>query len=191
MAESSFTCNVSQGFNFQKDVQDFIGHFNSIKIAGKDDLKSDLRVSDPEESAKMVKVFGIISSIYWNGGYADPIQIGCQVSTDSKNNLAILLHRSLANTEVDFTFTIYDFDPKEATYFKCFHSGDAVLKGLVLKQGGELAMQLDEMEGAEVPSPRNFGFNIGIMPRDLNQAIQLAVSVSGKLSKKWGVEVAG
>lgn len=189
MAEISYACDVVQGFNFQKDVQTVVGHINSMKISDKDDLKSDLNVTDPENVADVVKVFGIVSDIYWAGGYADPLQLSCQVSTDNKNVLATLQHKSMANTEVELVFTIYDYDPKEKKYFKCFHTNGEKLLGLIFKSGGELAMNIEMDQSMEIVSPRNYSFQLGTMPQDKDQQIHLAVSLSGKFVKKWGVEI--
>ncbi len=189
MAELNFSCSVAQGFNFQKDQQLFVGHIVSCKV-GNDQFDADLNVSNPEDPAKMVKVFGIASNIFWAGGYADPVQFSCQVSNANKTKIATLTHKSLANTEVLFKFNVYDFDPKEKKYYKCFHSNDAELKGLVYKTGGDLMMQIDMDQSHEVESPKNFSFNLGVMPKDENMEIHVAVSVSDKFVKKWGVEVA-
>jgi hypothetical protein len=189
MAESSYSCSVSQGFNFQKDQQILVGHIVSCKV-GNDQFDADLNVADPEDSSKTVKAFGVVSSIYWNGGYAEPVQFSCQVSNANKVKIATLTHKSLANTEVLFKFNIYDYDPKEKKYYKCFHANDTELKGLVLKSGGELAMAIDMDQSMEVVSPKNFAFSLGVMPQDLNMEIHLATSLSDKFVKKWGVEVA-
>ena len=189
MAELSFNCSVSQGFNFQKDEQILVGHLNTITIGG-DPLVADLNITNPEESSALVKVVGIISGIYWSGGYADPVQINCQVSNANKVTIATLTHKSLSNTEVIFKFNIYDYDPKEKKYYKCFHSGDTDLNGLVEKSGGELAISIDMDQSMEIVSPKNFGFSIGIMPQDQDMGIHIATSVSAKFVKKWGVEVA-
>lgn len=191
MAEISYSCDVAQGFNFQKDVQTVIGHINSLKISDKDDLKADLNITDPENVSELVKVFGIASNIYWAGGYADPVQLSCQVSTENKNVLATLQHKSMANTEVELVFTIYDYDPKEKKYFKCFHTNEAKLKGLIHKAGGELEMNISMDQSMEIVSPRNYTFALGTMPQDVDQQIHLAVSLSGKFVMKWGVEVGG
>jgi len=188
MAELSYSCSVSQGFNFEKDQQPLVGHINSLKI-GTQDLKSDLSVANPEDVIKMVSVFGVISSLYWGGGYSDPVQFGCQVSTPNKNLLATLVHKSLSNTEVVFAFTVYDYDPSQKKYYKCFHTGDAKLNGLIYKSGGSLAMNMCTDQSMEVPSPKNYAFSLGVMPQDKDMAIQLAISVNDKFAKKWGVEV--
>jgi hypothetical protein len=189
MADLSYNCSVSQGFNFKKDEQVVVGHIVSCKV-GSDQFDADLNVSDPEDASKLIKVFGIASSIYWAGGYADPVQFACQVSNTNKTKIATLTHKSLANTEVLFKYNIYDYDPKEKKYYKCFHSNNADLKGLVLKSGGELAMAIDMDQSMEIVSPKNFNFSLGVMPQDLNMEIHVAVSLSDKFVKKWGVEVA-
>ena len=188
MAESSYNCSVRQGFNFEKDSQDFVGHINYLKIGDKE-LKADIGVTDPEDISKTVKVVGVASDIYWAGGYADPIQFSCQIATDNKNLLATLLHKSLSNTEVLVTFNIYEYDPKAKKFFKCFHTNDVKLKCLVLKSGGELEMQMDMDQSLEVVSPKNFRFALGAMPQDEDMAIHLAVSCTDKFAKKFGVEV--
>lgn len=120
-ASSSFTTSVAQGFSFQKDSQEQIGHINYLKI-GDTELKSDLNVTDPLNVKNSVKVFGIASGIHWAGGYSEPVTFSCQVSVDNKNKLATLRHKSMANTKVEFQFDIYDYGPKAKKYYKCFHS---------------------------------------------------------------------
>jgi hypothetical protein len=189
MAELSYSCDVSQGFNFQKDQQTPVGHINKLKIAGKE-LAADMAVTNPEAVAgDKVKVVGVVSGVFWGGGYADPIQFNCQVSNPNKKTLALLAHQEMANTMVEFVFTIYDYDPDEKKYYKCFHSNDAVLKGLVLKSGGALSIHIDMEQSAEVVSPKNFSMDLGVMPEDLEQETHMAMSVSDKLVKRWGVTV--
>jgi hypothetical protein len=189
MAESSYSCSVRQGFNFEKDAQVLVGHIVACKV-GTEQFDADLNVSDPLDASTLVKVFGIVSNIFWSGGYADPIQFSCQVSNTNKTKIATLTHKSLANTEVIFKFVIYDYDPKEKKYYKCFHSNEVEMKGLVMKSGGELVMSIDMDQSMEVVSPKNFSFTLGVMPQDLDMQIHLAVSVSDKFVKKWGVQVA-
>ncbi|MCK5797001.1 MAG: hypothetical protein KAI47_07460 [Deltaproteobacteria bacterium] len=189
MAESSFNPSVRQGFNFEKDSQDMVGHINSLKIGDKE-MKSDFSVTDPEDVAALIKVFGVMSNIYWLGGYADPVQFGCNVSTDNKNFISTLLHKSMSNTEVELEFTVYDYDPREKKYYKCFHTNAVKLKCLVEKSGGELSINIDADQAMEVVSPKNFSFALGSMPQDVAQEIHLAVSLSDKFVKKFGIEVA-
>jgi hypothetical protein len=189
MAEVSYSCDVSQGFNFQKDQQTLVGHINKLKVAGKE-LAVDMAVTNPENvTGDKVKVVGVVSGIYWGGGYADSMQFSCQVSNPNKKTLAVLTQMEMANTMVEFVFTIYDYDPDEKKYYKCFHSNDAVLKGLVQKSGGQLTISIDAEQSQEVMSPKNFTMQLGIMPEDLEQDTHMAISVSDKMVKRWGVTV--
>lgn len=188
-AVSSYSCDVRQGFNFEKDSQVLVGFINYLKIGNKE-LNSDFSVTDPEDVSKMIKVAGVLSGAHWQGGYADPILLSAQVSTNNKNNIATLLHKSMSNTEVEFEFTVYDYDPKVKAYYKAFHTNSQKLKGLIKKSAGELALNIEMDKSMEVVSPENYAFTIGIMPKEIDMEIHLAYSASDKLVKKFGVEVA-
>jgi hypothetical protein len=190
MAVLNFSCSVSQGFNFQKDEQILVGHINSLKISTTDFAK-DLTVTDPTNlSGDKIKVVGVVSGITWNGGYSQPIQFSCQISTGNKNTATLMTHSTLSDTNVEFIFTIYDYDPIAKKYYKCFHTADTALKGLVEKSGGDLNMYIDQDQAGEVVSPKNFTFNLGVMPQELEQVTHVAVSDTSKFCKNWGVTVA-
>jgi hypothetical protein len=188
MAESSYSCSVNQGFNFEKDAQTLVGHLNFLKI-GEQVYAADLNLTSPLNVAAEVKVVGVMSSIYWQGGYADPIQFSCQVSTANKNLIATLVHTSMSNTEVLFDFSVYDYDPEKLAYYTAFHCNAVQLKGLINKSGGDLEIEMGTDQNMEVVSPKNFTLNLGVMPQDEAQAIHIAVSTDGKFAKKWGVAV--
>jgi hypothetical protein len=189
MAELSYECSVSQGFNFEKDVQILVGHINKLKVSTKD-LAVDLEVTDPEAVAgDKVKVVGVASSLYWAGGFADPIQFSCHVSNANKKTIQVLSHSEMSDTTAQFDFTIYDYDPDEKKYYKAFHTNAVLLKGLVEKAGGRLSIEIDSQQSEEVISPKNFTLNLGIMPEDLKQETHMAMSVTDKLVKEWGVTV--
>ena len=191
MAESSFACSVTQGFNFQKDAQCLVGHINALKI-GDTDFDKDLDVLDPCQIADggKVKVVGVVSAMYWGGGFADSLDFSCQLSTANKQAAALLQHTKLSNTNVEFTYTIYDYDPVSKAFYKVFHSNDTNLKGLIKKCNGELALAIDMDPSTEVASPLNYNLSLSVMPQEEEQDAHLAVSVDAKFVKKWGVAVA-
>lgn len=190
MAANSYNCSTYQGFSFQKDSQDPVGHIVALKI-GTSQLTADLNVTDPTSAnmATYVKVVGVVSSIFWNGGYADPIQFSCQVSTTNKNTLATLQHQSMSNTEVEVNYNIYDYDPDAKVYFKAFHTNDAVIKGLIMKAGNDLQFNINMEMATDVVNPKNYTFFLGVMPQPTAQDIMMAVSNTSKFAKKWGVTV--
>jgi len=190
MASSSYQCDVLQGFNFQKDGQTLVGHITSLTI-GDTPLPADTQVQDPCEigSETLIKVVGVISSVYWEGGFADPVSFSAKISILNKNTATLLQHKDLSNTNVELGFVVYEYDPIAKAYFKAFHADETKLKGLVLKNGGELEIAVDSEQSMEVPSPKNFNFYLGVMPQEEQQIIDLAVSETDKFSKKWGVTV--
>jgi hypothetical protein len=96
----------------------------------------------------------------------------------------------MSDTAVEFSYTIYDYDPDEKKYYQAFHTDGEVLKGLVEKSGGELSISIDSSQSDEVVSPKNFAFSLGVMPEDIKQSTHMAMSVSDKLVKEWGISVA-
>ena len=187
MAVSNYNCDVRQAFNFQKDAQTLVGHIDTLKI-GDTQFAADLNVADPT-TGQNKKVFGVISYIGWQGGYAEPVSFNCQVGTENKKSAAILQHKDLSNTSVEVNFTVYDYDPKAKKYYTAFYTDGTALKGLVNKSGGELELQIDSDQSMEVVSPKNYAFGLGVMPIEEQQAIQLAVSDTDKFTKQWGVSV--
>ena len=192
MAASSFACSVIQGFNFQKDSQQYVGHINSLKIGDGDEFAKDIEVQDPSKikEGEKVKVVGVVSDIYWEGGFAQPISFNCQVSITNKKAASLLQHKEMSNTTVEFSFTIYEYDPVKKIFFKAFHTNEKAINGLVLKHGGELDMAISMDESLDVPSPKNFAMYLGVMPKEEAQDVQLAVSDDAKFTKAWGVAVA-
>ncbi len=197
MASSSFYCSVSHGFNFPKDSQLTVGHINVLEI-GSSKFEKDMEVLNPtkiESSDDKItqSVVGVLSSIFWNGGYAEPVQFSCQISTKNKQDAVLLQHTKLSNTEVKVSFTIYEYDPVEKKFYKAMHTtkddSDTPLKGLVEKSGGDLALMINTDNSTEVASPLNYTLSMGVMPQEKEQDIHFAASVSAKFVKKWGVTV--
>lgn len=63
------------------------------------------------------------------------------------------------------------------------------VKGLVLKRGGGLAMNISINQSMEVVSPKNHTFQLGVIPVDAAQQLHLAVSAADEFAKQWGVAV--
>lgn len=186
MADYSFPCDVVQGFNFNPDVQTKVGHIETIDIAERGELVSDLEVDNPLDRSK-IKVFGIVSDIYWSGGITDPIQFSCQVSVTNKKSLQKMVRLDMSNTNVKFKFTIYSYDPDNKKYFTAYWS-EAELLGLIEKMGGDLNINIDEDAGYEVQSPENYAFSLGVAPvDDQAQEVHFAVSETDKMVKQWGI----
>lgn len=198
MASSYYDCSIRQGFNFEKDQQVLVGHLVSITI-GTQVLAADETLTIPTAAfatggatdvTKGTAVVAVISSISWEGGYADPIYISCQLSNDNAKAVSVMLHTNLLNNDVVFKFNIYEYDPFAKKYFNAFNSGTVEMKGLIYKVGGDLSLAVDKEPHGEVVSPMNYQMNIGIMPQPTAQVLNLAVSDTDKFAKTWGVTVA-
>lgn len=185
--EYMYACDLQQGFNFDNGRQDTVCHINSLKI-GSDEYVSDLTVNDPE-TGQPVNVFGVGSNMFWVGGYADPVHLMAQISTANKNLIATMVHTSMSNTEMELSFTVYDYDPVAGRYYKAFHTDGKKLKCRIQKSGGELNLEMGTDQGMEVMSPRNFALTFGAMPNEEyreQQYIHTASSVSATEPKQFG-----
>jgi hypothetical protein len=183
----SYTCSVYDGFNFEPDTQETVGVLNSLTI-GETVLTDDLVITDPENPDATISVVGVMSSILWEGGYADPIGLGAQVGTMNKNSLSSLLHMDIANTNVEFEFTVYQYDREQRVYYKAFHSDDTIVEGILNKSGGELELHLDDAQNDEVQQPQNYALELGIAPLEMQQALTIAVAPGMSFVKPWGVD---
>ncbi len=187
MAASNYGCSLRQAFNFEKDSQVLVGHLTKLKI-GDTEFAVDTELTIPTDFSKK-KIVAPISNISWEGGYADPIYIGCNVSTANQKTAALLTHTNLSKTDTVFQFNVYAFDPTNKVYYLAFHSNETDMNGLIMKQGGELALAIDSDQHREVESPKNYTMQIAIMPQETAQALQFAVSNTDKFSKQWGVGI--
>ncbi len=199
MASSYYACSVRQGFNFEKDQQYLVGHLVSMTI-GTVALAADETLTIPTAAFAAggntdvtagTAVVAVISSISWEGGYADPLHISCQLSNENQKKVSVMLHTNLLDNTVVFQFNIYAYDAIAKVYYLAFHSNATDLNGLIYKQGGNLDLSMDPLPSHEVVSPMNFEMRIGIMPKPSAQVLNFAVSNTDKFVKTWGVTVAG
>ena len=190
MAELTYDCSVEQGFNFVKDVQDLVGHITALKI-GDTELSADIGVTDPTDIAgDKVSVVGVMSSVYWEGGYAHGVTFDAKVSNTNQTNLAGLTLNTLDSTAIEFQFIVYKYDNAAKKYYKCFHANESTLNGLVETSGGDLVLSIDTDPSAwKFEIPLTSILNVSIMPADEEQDLHVAVSDTDKFVKKWGVPI--
>ncbi len=185
-AAMSYNCSVRQGFHFEPEPQGMIGFIFSLNIAGQE-LIPDFKVTDPESQDSTLDVVGVVSAFYWDGSFRSPVYFSCQVSSQNKNTLSVLTHRTLENTETRLEFIIYDYDPDAHTYYKCLHCGGVQLIGQIEKSRGVLTMAIDLNRSTEVETPPNYNFNMGVEPAEIHQLIFGATAADKKLVKPWGI----
>jgi len=206
MASSQYSCSIRQGYNFEKDQQVLVGHLLTMTIGGIT-LTADQTLTKPTAALAAatatvvqagVAVVGVISDISWEGGYADPIHMAVQVSNENQKVVSVITHTNLSDTSVAFSFNIYAFDPVAKLYYIAFSGGTSAtgtlataLPSLILKRGGDLALQMSGEQSTEVESPMNYAMYMGIMPNNAAKVLNFAVSNTDKFVKTWGVTTTG
>ncbi|MEZ0227526.1 MAG: hypothetical protein ACAI25_02800 [Planctomycetota bacterium] len=197
MADVKFSCSIPQGFNYQKDSQETVGHLVSMQIGDNSTvIKSDLKLQKPGTDIKYDCV-GVIENVTWNGGHGDPIDFACNVSTLNRQKIDLLRHLKLKNTELKIKFEVWQYDPLNKKYFTCMagweEGGTApvVLDGLIKKESDKLKLEMPETKPAtEIVSPENWKLNFSIMPTtEKEQKILYATADQMNVAKAWGVKV--
>jgi hypothetical protein len=188
MAEEYHQCDVVNGFNFKRDVQNALGHLKTLTL-GQETIEANMEVICPETNDK-VNVVGIISDISWEGGDAHPISINCQVSNSNKVLLTGLTGDTLHDTSVEFDFDIFRYDPApdQRKFYKCFHCNDEAVKGRLEKSAdGRLSVSIAQEASHEVESPLNFTLYFAVNPEEIEQVLHVAHAVGANKTSRWGV----
>lgn len=104
---------------------------------------------------------------------------GDQTTTEALGNLA--------NIEVVFQFSVYDYDLVAKKYFRAFHGDGTDLMGLIEKRGDEHNLSIADEPSSEVQSPENYAFQIGIKPQPSAQTLHIATAHQKNFVKAWGL----
>ncbi len=183
----SHTCSVSQGFDFQEGSPGTVGYVTAMEI-GIDHLDADWDVTNPgDPTGEPLGVFGVVTDIYWGGEFPDPISIGARVSASNKNTIRDMLDAGDVDRNVNFAFTIFDYDTSKGKHYECFSTASSVLTGLIAGPGGAPRLTVDSDWAIDVPVPKNYQFTIKILPDEvIEQTLEVALSVSDRSARPWG-----
>jgi len=187
MASNDYYCSLTQAYNFQKDQQQAVGHLTTCTI-GTSTLAADTTLTLPTTFATAA-VVGVISDLSWNGGYADPIHIQCNVSNANQVTVSVLTNTDLSNTLVQMNFNIYQFDPVNKVYYLACTTNSTALNCFVNKSGGNLSLSVQTENDHTVESPLNYRMYLGAMPQPTAQTINFAANNTAKYVKSFGVSV--
>ncbi|MEM9458700.1 MAG: hypothetical protein AAGF11_31275 [Myxococcota bacterium] len=189
MATFSKSLDIYQGYNYKKDVQTPVGFITALKI-GDLTLKADQTCKDPMSPETDLAVVTVLSGAMWELGVTDAHYLTGQISVYNKQQVQLLVYKDLSKVDVEFKFSVYEYDPIEKKYFKCMlPTNDATLKGLLEKNGGDLNLSAADDASPEVQSPENYAFQVGIKPQPSAQTVTIATSFSDKVVKSWGLKV--
>jgi hypothetical protein len=188
MPQFSRALDVYQGFNFKKDKQSSVGYITKLKLGDIELVADQETIKDPEQPDKALtnKVVGVLNHYLWETGITDAMYLSAQISTNNKQVLSAALMGTWANTEVVFTYVVYEYDPLQKKYFKS-NFVDAELKGILEKNGDDLNLTVADEPSTEVQSPKNFTLQVGIKPQTLEQTVNMATGSGKNLVKQWGI----
>jgi len=188
MATLHRSLDIYQGYNYKKDKQTSVGFITKLKI-GTQDLTADQTCKDPTNPTTDIKAVAVLSGVMWELGVTDPVQFSGQVTTANKQNVALLVINNLTNIEVDFQYSVYDYDLVAKKYFLAFHSNSTDMKGLLEKMGDDLNVSVADDASTEVESPANYAFRIGVKPQPQAQQLHVATGDQKNVVKSWGLAV--
>jgi hypothetical protein len=197
MARFTRSTDVQQGFDFDRKKQTPVGHLLSLQVgdsaAGKGVVfAQDLTgIQDPARPGSLVSpgLVAVISEFDWSTSMTGTIYIGGRIATPNKQGLMALLLGGWTDMRIFLKFNVYEYDPAQLEYFVSAGS-DAVLSGLLEKQGDELTLDVENQESTEIQAPKNYAFRIGIKPGAIAQPIKLATGVGKTIVKQWGANEA-
>lgn len=138
-ASLDITCDVEQGFAFSNVMKKPFGYLISLgvggvplapDIVGAEPLSARAAVMGPPTNEKArVGVFtkymvGVISSVSWDGGHSDPLDLTFNISAASWRVLDLALRTKIdTNTCIRFSLVVYKWDYVESRYFVRFCTG--------------------------------------------------------------------
>lgn len=168
-----------------------VGYLTKLVIGSDVTLTADLPVY-VLGATSAVNAVAVLSKIEWEGAPTDPIAIAGVISVGNKHTVGNISSQSLSDAEVKLRFAVHAFDPKDGTYFKAFHTGDADLKGYVKSSvsrtsGSPFELHFDTMPAAEPQSPAVIPFSITIVPAGEEMDLHVATANLQVQVWTWGV----
>jgi hypothetical protein len=163
---------------------------NGDQADGASDAALDATSAAGWSETQQLRAVAVLSHVLWETGVTDAIYFSGHVSATNKQRIAELIYQGVTNVSVTFAFVVYAFDQagQPAVYARCFHSDDAALQGVLEKHGEDLSLSIADDPSDEVPSPRNFVFQLGVKPFPAAQVLHLAAGAGRTLAKPWGFD---
>jgi hypothetical protein len=182
-------CDVTQGYNYKKDVQTNVGYITTISVGGTALAADQTTVKDPLNSSNNITVVAVVSDVQWDIGVTDAVYFSGQVSVYNRQTVLGMIYNTLTSFAVTFQFDIYEYDLVADKYFKCFTCAGTTMNGLLEKRGDDLNLTVADDRSTQVQSPANFAFSIGIKPQPSAQSLTIATADQKNIVKPWGLTV--
>ncbi|QGP56047.1 hypothetical protein PsalMR5_03523 [Piscirickettsia salmonis] len=189
MFKINSSCNLLQGFNFNRNNQSRIMYVKSL-IIGTVMLNPDFDVIDPTTGDKSV-VVGVGGYLGWRQQKTSPLFMRFYASHTNTADLSSYVGHNMDNTSVSFEVEIFEYDPNAKQYFKAFHCDAQAMKGEILCDSqGKLAGFIEKEPSKLVQSPLNYQVNFGFSPAAEEQLFITQTSNTIKVCNSWGVKSA-
>lgn len=146
--------------NFMANNEKPIGHLVALKVAGQE-LKQDFKLVNPMAQGEKVPACGMITSMYWDGEPGGKIILEGRVPYTNKGTLASAVNSHDKSAECEVNFTCYDAEG-EKTYYKCWHTGDAMIKGKLIRK----ECSVDNRDAEDFRQIKNYRFTIVFQASD-------------------------
>ena len=201
MASIKIDPETEHAFDFERNDQHLIGHIDFLKI-GTTTLTRDITLLKPIGFVDSV-VVGALDMFEWSGNQGDPITLDLVVSPDNRGTVAGLVYSDLANTDVTFDLTAWDYDSRAKQFFVTVYGKNCKGK-LRLKEkkkadgtasdtddagvaiAGELNLSIESAPHKDIAPPVHL-LKMVIHPGSTICTINFAAAHLSKVVKKWGV----
>lgn len=139
-APLEISCDVEQGFAFSNVMKKSFGYLSSL-VVGEKALKPDIIGAEPLPARAAVmgappmhekirtdlfnkSIVGVVSSVSWDGGHSDPLELAFNVSPASWRVLDLEFRTKIdTSTRISFAVVIYKWDYVYSRYFVRFCTG--------------------------------------------------------------------
>ncbi len=194
MTEIDWAPEMIQAFRRDQTRAVPVGYLTKLVIGSSVTLSADLAIHVPGEAAP-VQAAAVLSRITWPGGPNDPISLAGVISVGNKHAVGNISSQSLSTAQVTLRFAVHGFDPKDGTYYKAFHTGDADLKGFVKTRpvgssGAPFELRFETQPAPEPQSPAVIPFSITIVPAQEEMDLHVATANLQVQVWTWGVAAA-
>ena len=190
MTEVRWKPNAVEVFRQVQEAATPVGYLTKLNIGTGVSLSADLPIY--VGSGPALTAAAVLSSIEWGGGPTDPIKLEGVVSAANKHTMGNISSQSLSSAEVTLRLTVQAPDPKDGTYFKAFHTGDADIKGFVRTRpvgepGPALELQIGTTPADKPQSPVVIPFSLTIVPASEEMDLHVASANLQVQVWVWGV----
>lgn len=167
-----------------------VGYLTKLNIGSSITLAADLPVRVGDEPG--LSAAAMLSLVEWGGGPTDPLKLAGVLSVANKHTMGNISSQSLATAEVTLRLAVLAPDPKDGTYFKAFHTGDADVKGFVRTRpsggsGSPLELYLATERAPAPQTPVVIPFSITIVPASEEMDFHVASANLQVQVWQWGV----